>query len=95
MVCKVGRSATQFLSFGKHIPECFTETYYVIHKYKIKDLQPSDSPTPSPLKRLTPPLREGSDMLGKVLFLFISYYLLFIVCYLIFLFNISLAPTPP
>ena len=50
------------------------------------------SPTPAPLTRLTPPLREGSDMLGKVLFLFVSYYLLFIVCYLIFLFNISLPP---
>ena len=31
-------------------------------------------------------------MLGKVLFLFVSYYLLFVICYLIFLFNISLAP---
>ena len=45
---EICRSTTKFLSFGKHIPECFTETYYVIHKYKIKDLQPSDSPTPAP-----------------------------------------------
>ena len=52
-------------------------------------------PHPRAAKRLTPPLMEGSDMLGKVLFLFVSYYLLVIICYLIFLFNISLAPTPP
>ena len=29
MIGKIGRSTTQFLTFGKYIPEDFSESYYI------------------------------------------------------------------
>ena len=35
MVSEVGRCATQFLSFGKHIPQCLAESYYITFLFHI------------------------------------------------------------
>ena len=39
MIGKVGGRTTQFLTFGKHIPQHFSESYYISFVHLIGDLR--------------------------------------------------------
>ncbi len=39
MICKVGRCATYFLTFGEYVPQGLAHAYdYVIHYFKVLEL---------------------------------------------------------